>query len=307
MAASRHKILALFLTLRRSRNYLFTKIGSNGFNYSTAIPDINKEEQKNLPEKSENKVSVPDFKTLAEYRYIYPEFLPNPQRNRRHKIRESLERMDMLKRRSVLEIPEFYVGSILAVTVCEPWSPGKTNRFVGICIMREGHGLRASFILRNVVDHLGVEIRYDLYNPTIQKIEVLKLEKRLDFHLVYLRDAAPEYSTFPFDMEAETRTEGTPVPINPMKVKLKPLPWYAHWERFELKGIEYELSELDYRKAKRHEKPWEKFDLMKEYREHVPEEHQKEIWEEVHRHHVSQSQKQKKERRKKQLLKARDN
>ncbi|XP_023232897.1 39S ribosomal protein L19, mitochondrial-like [Centruroides sculpturatus] len=215
--------------------------------------------------------------------------------------------MDMLKRRSVLEIPEFYVGSILAVTVSEPWSPGKTNRFVGICILREGHGLRASFILRNVVDHLGVEIRYDLYNPTIRKIEVLKLEKRLDFHLVYLRDAAPEYSTFPFDMEAETRTEGAPVPINPMKVKLKPPPWYAHWERFELKGIEYELSELDYRKAKQHEKPWEKFDLMKEYRENVPEEHQKEIWEEVHQHHISLSQKQKKERRKKQLLKARDN
>ena len=64
----------------------------------------------------------------------------------------------------------------------------------------------------------GVEIVYDLYNPTIQKIEVLRLEKRLDDELFYLRDAPQEFSTFPFDMDTVTVPPNTPVPVNSMKV-----------------------------------------------------------------------------------------
>jgi len=97
-------------------------------------------------------------------------------------------------------------------------SPNKVTRFVGICIQRGGCGLRAWFILRNVVDRQGVEILYDMYCPLIQKIEVLRLEKRLDDSLLYLRDALPEYSTFSFDMEPEMRVDNSVVPINPIKV-----------------------------------------------------------------------------------------
>jgi large subunit ribosomal protein L19 len=61
------------------------------------------------------------------------------------------------------------------------------SRFVGICIDRGGCGLRAWFILRNVVEGQGVEFMYRLYNPTVLRIEVLKLEKRLDDELYYLR------------------------------------------------------------------------------------------------------------------------
>lgn len=45
-----------------------------------------------------------------EFRFIYPEFLPDPNMQRRNKLREKLERMDMLQRRSALDIPEFYTG-----------------------------------------------------------------------------------------------------------------------------------------------------------------------------------------------------
>jgi large subunit ribosomal protein L19 len=107
---------------------------------------------------------------------------------------------------------------VLAVTVADPNATNKSNRFVGICIYRGDVGLRHQFILRNVVDHQGVEILYDMYCPLIQKIEVLKLEKRVDATLFYLRDALPEYSTFQFHMEPEVRAEGAPVPINAMKV-----------------------------------------------------------------------------------------
>jgi large subunit ribosomal protein L19 len=38
-----------------------------------------------------------------------------------------------------------------------------------------------------VVEGQGIEFMYQLYNPTLLKIEVLRLEKRLDDELYYLR------------------------------------------------------------------------------------------------------------------------
>ncbi|CAF4841806.1 unnamed protein product [Pieris macdunnoughi] len=222
---------------------------------------------------------------MLEYRHIYPEFLPDPNPNWRNSLREKLERADMLERRKQIDIPEFYVGSILAVTISDPHAQGKTNRFVGICIERKGCGLRAEFTLRNVVDHQGVEVRYELYDPTIQTIQVLRLEKRLDDKLYYLRDALPEYSTFPVDMDPEILPEGTTVPVNPVQVKLKPRPWLERWERQELKGvsnIEEHLKEKDRVRRELRKTPWEKYDLMKQYRKTVPIEDQNEIWGEVY-------------------------
>ncbi|GAB6030646.1 mitochondrial 54S ribosomal protein YmL19 [Chamberlinius hualienensis] len=233
------------------------------------------------------------------YRFLYPEFLPDTGPEYRHHVREILERQDMLKRRKILEIPEFYVGSILAVTCSDKFAPGKINRFVGICIQRIGYGLRAKFVLRNFVDSQGVEIAYDLYNPTIRKIEVLKLEKRLDGELFYLRDALPEYSTFPFDMEPVLHPEGAPVPVNPIKVKLRPKPWYKKWEKQNLQGVqELELSEKDKMRAKKAATPWEKYDLMKEYRGIIPEEEQQEIYQEVYSQEQQMSSVYKKAKRK---------
>lgn len=67
---------------------------------------------------------------------------------------------------------------------------------------------------------LGVEIVYELYNPTITKIEVLKLERRLDDNLAYLRDAPAEFSTFPFDMEPVKLPPGAGVPLNTIQVTI---------------------------------------------------------------------------------------
>uniref|UniRef100_A0A915L1V6 Large ribosomal subunit protein bL19m n=1 Tax=Romanomermis culicivorax TaxID=13658 RepID=A0A915L1V6_ROMCU len=78
---------------------------------------------------------------------------------------------------------------------------------------------------------------YNLYNPLIQKIEVLKLEKRLDEELYYLRDALPEYSTIPFNMESVPLPPGAEVPLNRIKVKLRPPPWSKRWELSNCKGL----------------------------------------------------------------------
>ncbi|KAK7503313.1 hypothetical protein BaRGS_00005578 [Batillaria attramentaria] len=217
-----------------------------------------------------------------DFRHVMPEFLPNPNPLMRDRISERLERMDMYQRRAVIDIPEFYVGSIMAVTMADKYAPGKQTRFVGICIDRGGHGLRANFILRNYIDGQGVEILFDLYNPTLQKIEVLKLEKRLDDQLFYLRDAPPEYSTVPFDFQPVPLPRGATVPINSIKVKLNPRPWLERWERMNLQGIEdLELPEKFYIRAKAVAKPWEKYDLMKQYRASVNDDEAATIMKEV--------------------------
>lgn len=140
-----------------------------------------------------------------------------------------------------------------------------------------------------------------MYDPSIQKVEVIRLEKRLDDELLYLRDALPEYSTFDLNMEPEIMTEGATVPVNDTKVKiyitrrrssifniwhqyitnrecsiynvnvsqvkLKPRPWLERWERKNLKGVQdLGLQERFYKRAEQLATPWEKYDLMKQYR-----------------------------------------
>ncbi|CAG2173948.1 unnamed protein product [Oppiella nova] len=240
---------------------------------------------------------------LAELRFAFPEFLPKPVVQHRDRLCEQLMRKDLIRRRTVLEIPEFYVGSILAITISDPYAPGKVSRFVGICIQRLGQGTEANFTLRNRVDGQGVEIRYDMYNPTIREIQVLRLEKRLDPHLIYLRDALPEYSTFAFDMTPEPHPPGQEVPLNGVKVVMKKWPWTSKWEIKDLQGIA-QLSDLpDYRFINRWKtkNEFEKYDLMKEYRDHIPEEEQLSIWKEVKDHKETIAEVRAVERRKKLL------
>lgn len=175
----------------------------------------------------------------------------------------------------------------MAVTTSDPHSIGKTTRFVGICINRDRSGLRSRFILRNVIDHQGIEVQYEMYDPTIQRVEVLRLEKRLDENLYYLRDALPEYSTFDVNMEAEVLRDGEAVPINPIQVQLKARPWLERWERQNLKGVS-NIAEMCPKRLiikgqlKIHQKPWEKYDLMKQYRKTIPEEEQHVVYSEVY-------------------------
>ncbi|KAJ1149295.1 hypothetical protein NDU88_002106 [Pleurodeles waltl] len=215
----------------------------------------------------------------SQRKYLSPEFIP--PRSRKQPFKYYAERKDMLERRKVLNIPEFYPGSIMAVTMADSYSSGKMNRFVGICTKRSGAGLGATFVLRNIIEGQGIEICYELYNPRIQSIEVLKLEKRLDDHLMYLRDALPEYSTFDVNMKP-VNLPNTEVPVNQTKVRMKPKPWSKRWERpaYNIKGIRFDLylSEEQMEEAKKTGRPWEEFDMLKEYDTTKLEEN---IWKEV--------------------------
>ncbi|KAB1256838.1 39S ribosomal protein L19; mitochondrial [Camelus dromedarius] len=248
----------------------------------------------------------------SESRFLSPEFIP--PRGRTNPLKFQIERKDMLERRKILHIPEFYVGSILRVTTADPYASGKTNQFLGICIQRSGTGLGATFTLRNTIEGQGtpplevvfpnhgkikggdvtveqcgdidfrssVEICFELYNPRIQEIQVVKLERRLDDSLLYLRDALPEYSTFDMNMKPVAQEPSQEVPVNQLKVKMKPKPWSKRWERpkFNIKGIRFDLclTEEQMKEAQEWSQPWLEFDMM---REHDTSKMEAAIWNEV--------------------------
>ena len=53
---------------------------------------------------------------------------------------------------------------MVSVTMSDPQATAenKTTTFTGIVIDRGGTGLRAWFVVRNIVDHQGVEIMYQV-------------------------------------------------------------------------------------------------------------------------------------------------
>uniref|UniRef100_A0A8R1HSM6 Large ribosomal subunit protein bL19m n=1 Tax=Caenorhabditis japonica TaxID=281687 RepID=A0A8R1HSM6_CAEJA len=215
---------------------------------------------------------------LPSFDKIYPDFLQTPVWNRRKSLKEEIERQDMLERRMNIDIPEFYVGSIVAVTSSDANLGSKEHRFVGICIRREKEGLLHQFTLRNTIENIGVEVVYDLYNPTIKKIETLKLEKRLDDDLSYLIDALPEYSTFDFHMEPQAHPAGNPIPVNACKVKLNNPPWIRRWEVLGYQGIDDTWTKatpwFKRKLAKTQINDYAKYDLIQSYRTSTPTEQQ---------------------------------
>ncbi|ETE67852.1 39S ribosomal protein L19, mitochondrial [Ophiophagus hannah] len=232
-------------------------------------------------------IIIDELKQQAtEKRFLSPEFIPPRQRTNHLKF--FLERQYMIKRRKVINIPEFYAGSILAVSAMDLYSNGKCNTFVGICIQRSGNGLGATFKLRNVINGQGVEICYELYNPLIHEIKVLKLEKRPDDNLMYLRDALPEFSTVDVNMKPVSYILYDEVPVNKMKVKMKPKPWSKRWEhpKYNIQGINFDdyLTEKDKQRIKKWEMPWRQFDMMLEYdTSKFEKEIQKEVNEELNK------------------------
>ena len=112
-----------------------------------------------------------------------------------------LNRSDIQKRRSKAHIPFFTPGSYLSVTRADPYSPSGETKFVGICIARRNNGLGSTFILRNVINGMGVEMMFELYSPALREIKVLKLERRRRAKLYYLRDKPLKFSTVNEKME----------------------------------------------------------------------------------------------------------
>nr|CAB3263963.1 39S ribosomal protein L19, mitochondrial-like [Phallusia mammillata] len=202
--------------------------------------------------------------------YIPPQVQPDWHRN---KLKYRLERMDCLRRRKAFNIPEFYPGSIVAVTVADKHAPGKSIRFNGRVLYKDGFGLGCKFALRNVIDGEGIEVVYHLYGPYIQKMEVLHLEKWVDTDLRYLRDADPSYCTIDPDMQPKALPPtSVELELFRERVKLNKSPrwqfqYQKHWPPpynadFQSHFLEDELIESERFSAM---ESWRKYDICRHY------------------------------------------
>lgn len=100
------------------------------------------------------------------------------------KIMELVEQ-DSLK----ADIPEFEIGDTVDVH-CKilEGSKSRTQVFNGTVIARSGQGAREMFIVRRIVAGQGVERKFPVHSPRIEKIEVKRSSVVKRAKLYYLRD-----------------------------------------------------------------------------------------------------------------------
>ncbi len=89
------------------------------------------------------------------------------------------------------DIPKgFKVGDNVRVGVRVDEGEGKfrTQMFEGTVIRKEGLGIRESFTVRRVTFGEGVERKFPIHSPTVQKVELIRSGRVRRAKLYYLRD-----------------------------------------------------------------------------------------------------------------------
>jgi large subunit ribosomal protein L19 len=93
-----------------------------------------------------------------------------------------------LERRQLREVPRFKAGDTVRVhfKVIEG-SRQRIQVFEGICIKRQGAGVRETFTVRKTSFGVGVERTFPLHSPKIDKIDVVAIGDVNRAKLYYLR------------------------------------------------------------------------------------------------------------------------
>ncbi|XOJ08922.1 50S ribosomal protein L19 [Corynebacterium striatum] len=87
------------------------------------------------------------------------------------------------------DVPAFRPGDTLDVNV--KVIEGNTQRvqlFKGVCIRRQGSGIRETFTVRKVSFGIGVERTFPVHSPNIDSIQVVRRGRVRRAKLYYLRD-----------------------------------------------------------------------------------------------------------------------
>jgi large subunit ribosomal protein L19 len=85
-------------------------------------------------------------------------------------------------------IPDFKAGDTLRVYVrIKDGDKFRTQMFEGICIERSGKGSKAAYTVRKESFGIGVERKFPLYSPTVEKIERIRVGKVRRARLFFLR------------------------------------------------------------------------------------------------------------------------
>lgn len=86
------------------------------------------------------------------------------------------------------EVPEFRIGDTVRVYVkVVEGDRTRSQVFEGVVIGRRGSGLRRTFTVRRASYGEGVERKFLLHSPNVEKVEVVKSDKPRRAKLYYLR------------------------------------------------------------------------------------------------------------------------
>ena len=96
---------------------------------------------------------------------------------------QEIEKSQMKK-----EVPRYKVGDTVKV-FCKIIEGGKERLqgFEGIVIKEQGGGVSKNFVIRRIVQGIGVERTFPLHSPRVERIEVLKRGRVRRAKLYYLR------------------------------------------------------------------------------------------------------------------------
>lgn len=87
------------------------------------------------------------------------------------------------------DVPAFRPGDTLDVHVkVIEGSNTRTQLFKGVCIRRQGSGIRETFTVRKVSFGIGVERTFPVHSPNLEKIEITRRGDVRRAKLYYLRD-----------------------------------------------------------------------------------------------------------------------
>jgi large subunit ribosomal protein L19 len=97
--------------------------------------------------------------------------------------------IEALEQKQLREVPRFKAGDTVKVhfKVIEG-SRERIQVFQGICIKRQGQGVRETFTVRKQSFGVGVERTFPVHSPKIEKLEVMAIGDVRRAKLYYLRD-----------------------------------------------------------------------------------------------------------------------
>ena len=104
----------------------------------------------------------------------------------KNKIIKQLEQEEIV--RLAKDIPDFSSGDTVIVWVkFKEGNRERTQAYEGVVIAKHNRGLNSSFIVRKISNNEGVERTFQLYSPSISKIEVKRRGDVRRAKLYYLR------------------------------------------------------------------------------------------------------------------------
>jgi len=87
------------------------------------------------------------------------------------------------------EVPEFEIGDTVDVhTKIREGNKERIQVFTGTCIAKSGSGTREMFTVRRIVAGEGVERKFPLHSPRIEKVEVKRSSVVRRAKLYFLRE-----------------------------------------------------------------------------------------------------------------------